>query len=309
MKDRIITFLITIGFVVTSCVLLWPSFMESLNNITQTTVIGTYEEALKSEDITKMRKAAEAYNREIAEEQKRQFFTYRGGTATDAAYDSVLTTESGISTMAFVDIEKIGVYLPISHGTKTNELEFQIGHLYGTSLPVGGPSTHCVIAGHTGLKTADLFTDLTKMEIGDRFKIHVLGEALVYEVDNINIVLPEDEDPYLQIVDGQDYVTLYTCTPYGVNDHRLLVRGVRVATEDESDIDNKEKESVAKNKKAIIKTILIGSVPFIIFFFGIFTMIRDKKKEEKKKYLKMKQAAIEEILMKAKEAAKNSSNT
>ena len=308
MKDRIITFLITIGFVITSCVLLWPSFMESINNITQTTIIGTYEDALKSEDIDKMRKAAEAYNREIAEEQKRQSFTYRGGTATDNAYDSVLTTENGISTMAFIDIPKINVYLPISHGTKTNELEFQIGHLYGTSLPVGGQSTHCVIAGHTGLKTADLFTNLTKMEIGDKFKIHVLGEALVYQVDNINVVLPEDEDPYLQVVDGQDYVTLYTCTPYGVNDHRLLVRGVRVATEDESESDNAEKESVTKNKIAIVKTVLIGSVPFIVFFIGIIIMIRDKKREEKKKLLKMKQKAMEEVFMRAKEAAEKSSD-
>ena len=129
--------------------------------------------------------------------------------------------------MAYVDISQIGVYLPVQHGTNAETLEKSVGHVVGTSLPVGGSSTHAVLSAHSGMASAKLFSDIDQLELGDNFYVHVLGEVLAYEVDAINTVLPTDTS-LLQIEEGKDYVTLVTCTPFGINTHRLLVRGHRV---------------------------------------------------------------------------------
>ena len=132
----------------------------------------------------------------------------------------------------YVDIPKIGVHIPIYHGTEERALQSGAGFWYGTSLPVGGENTHCVLAAHNGLVKAKLFTDLDKLEVGDRFTLDVLNETFTYEVDQILVTLPEEtEELYIQ--NGKDLVTLYTCTPYGVNTHRLLVRGHRVTEPEE----------------------------------------------------------------------------
>ena len=137
-----------------------------------------------------------------------------------------------ISTSCYVDIPKIGVHVPIYHGTEERALQSGAGFWYGTSLPVGGENTHCVLAAHNGLVKAKLFTDLDKLEVGDRFTLDVLNETFTYEVDQILVTLPEEtEELYVQ--NGKDLVTLYTCTPYGVNTHRLLVRGHRVTEPEE----------------------------------------------------------------------------
>ena len=133
--------------------------------------------------------------------------------------------------MGYITIEKIGVELPIYHGTSDAVLQVAAGHLEGTSLPVGGASTHAVISAHRGLPSAKLFTNLDQLEVGDTFTITVLDRVLTYEVDNISIILPTETDS-LKVVDGKDYVTLMTCTPYGINTHRLLVRGRRITTPD-----------------------------------------------------------------------------
>ena len=133
--------------------------------------------------------------------------------------------------MGYITIEKIGVELPIYHGTSDAVLQVAAGHLEGTSLPVGGVSTHAVISAHRGLPSAKLFTNLDQLEVGDTFTITVLDRTFTYEVDNISIVLPTETDS-LKVVDGKDYVTLMTCTPYGINTHRLLVRGRRITTPD-----------------------------------------------------------------------------
>lgn len=262
-KDRAISFLIALGFAVTAGILLWPSFMESWNNITQTSMIGTYEDSLAGTDVEQVRAQAEAYNRMIAERQKLQPFSYQGAVNDDAVYNQSLRASEDSATMGFIEIGKIGVYLPITHSTNAQDLEYQAGHMYGTSLPVGGAGTHAVIAGHTGLKAADLFTNLTDMEEGDEFRIHVLGDVLVYTVDRITVCYPEEEELYLQVEDGRDLVTLYTCTPYGVNDRRLLVRGTRTGTEQE-EADYGEQMTATKNRDAIIRTVLFGSVPFLV---------------------------------------------
>ena len=129
--------------------------------------------------------------------------------------------------MAYVDIPKIGVYLPVQQGTDADTLERAVGHVVGTSLPVGGSSTHTVLSAHSGMASSKLFSDIDQLAVGDTFYIHVLGDTLAYKADSINTVLPTDTR-LLQIEDGKDYVTLVTCTPFGVNTHRLLVRGHRV---------------------------------------------------------------------------------
>lgn len=171
-------------------------------------------------------------------------------------YESLLNL-TGDGVMGTVEIPSIDVSLPIYHGTSEAVLEKGAGHLQGTSLPVGGESTHTVITGHTGLSKAKLFTDLTELEEGDIFFLHVMGEDLAYEVDQIKVVLPSELDD-LKIVPGEDYCTLVTCTPYGVNSHRLLVRGTRTdyqeAVDNPDTFETKKVESkwMEEYKKALI---------------------------------------------------------
>ena len=148
--------------------------------------------------------------------------------------------------MAYVDIPKINVYLPVQHGTDADTLEKSVGHVVGTSLPVGGSSTHAVLSAHSGLASSKLFSDIDQLTEGDTFYIHVLGEVLAYEVDSINTVLPTDTSR-LQIEDGKDLVTLVTCTPFGVNTHRLLVRGRRVPYTPEQETEVAETQKVTSS--------------------------------------------------------------
>ena len=173
-------------------------------------------------DCESMIQAAREYNARLAE-KKEQF---RVPKEEQEELDHLLDPW-GTGMMGYVDIPKIDVHIPIYHGTEEKALQSGAGFWYGTSLPVGGESTHCVLAAHNGLVKAKLFTDLDKLEIGDRFTLSILKDTLTYEVDQILVTLPEEtEELYIQ--DGKDLVTLYTCTPYGVNTHRLLVRGHRV---------------------------------------------------------------------------------
>lgn len=189
-----------------------------------------------------------------------------------AGYESLLNlTNDGV--MGTVEIPSINVSLPIYHGTSDAILKKGAGHLQGTSLPVGGASTHTVITGHTGLSNAKLFTDLTELDKGDIFFLEVMGEKLAYQVDQIKVVLPTEMDD-LKIVPGEDYCTLLTCTPYGVNTHRLLVRGERTDYQEAVDAAKSEKPKKAESKwmseykraLAISVAFFVASLPFI---FGI----------------------------------------
>lgn len=277
------TVLLAIGFAIAVAILLSPTFLESVNNIRQTTEIGTYEDSLSGLDTEQMLKEAAAYNRSIERQQKTSAFSYRGEEATDRTYEHVLSAdrEKGGGAMAFLEIRKIHLYLPVMHGTREKDLTSSVGHMYGTSVPVGGEDTHAVLAAHTGLKSADLFTNLTRMRTGDTFRVHVLGRVLIYTVDQIEIVYPDEEDPYLQVVDGKDYVTLYTCTPYGVNDHRLLVRGVRTGTETEPAADA-ARATTSLNRLAVVRTALLGAVPFLIILAGVLKARHDRRKTARK---------------------------
>ena len=203
--------------------LLYPLVGELLSEKYHSDVETSYTAAIEDTDdaeLTAQREAAEQYNAMLANTT----ISEGGASAPPLAYAEQLTV-GGV--MAYVDIPQIGVYLPVQHGTGAETLEKSVGHVVGTSLPVGGSSTHAVLSAHSGMASSKLFSDIDQLEKGDVFYIHVLGEVLAYEVDSINTVLPTDTS-LLQIETGKDLVTLVTCTPFGVNTHRLLVRGHRV---------------------------------------------------------------------------------
>lgn len=202
--------------------MLYPLVRDLLNEKYHSDVETTYTAAIADIDdaeLTAQRQAAEQYNAMLSGAT----ITEGGVSAPPLAYAQQLTV-GGV--MAYVDIPKINVYLPVQHGTDADTLENSVGHVVGTSLPVGGSSTHAVLSAHSGLASSKLFSDIDQLAEGDTFYIHVLGDTLAYKVDAVHTVLPTDTSR-LQIEDGKDYVTLVTCTPFGVNTHRLLVRGHR----------------------------------------------------------------------------------
>ena len=203
----------------------YPSLSNWFNSFHQTVAIANYSKKVANMDrqsFDRMIKEAEEYNRSLVGKKGR--FTL---SETDKEeYKKVLNvTESGI--MAYIDIPKIDISLPIYHGVGESVLQIAIGHIEGSSLPVGGKGTHCAVSGHRGLPAARLFTDLDQLEVGDKFLVQILDHTLTYEVDQIRIVLPEEFQD-LEIDPEKDLMTLITCTPYTVNSHRLLVRGHRV---------------------------------------------------------------------------------
>ena len=203
--------------------MLYPLVGELLSEKYRSDIETAYTAAIEDADkteLTAQRQAAEQYNAMLSGTT----ITEGGASAPPLAYAQQLTV-GGV--MAYVDIPKINVYLPVQHGTDVDTLEKSVGHVVGTSLPVGGSSTHAVLSAHSGMASSKLFSDIDQLEKGDTFYIHVLGEVLAYEVDNINTVLPTDTS-LLQIEEGKEFVTLVTCTPFGVNTHRLLVRGHRI---------------------------------------------------------------------------------
>ncbi len=205
--------------------LLYPSLSDYWNSMHQTRAIASYAETVSQLDTAQydeMWKAAQDYNRSLAQRETAFALT----DEQKAAYESLLDV-SGLGVMGYIEIPEIDCSLPIYHGTEESVLQVAVGHLEWSNLPVGGEGTHCVLSGHRGLPSAKLFTNLDKLAVGDTFLLRVLDEVLTYEVDQILIVEPEQVDA-LGIMPGEDYCTLVTCTPYGINTHRLLVRGHRV---------------------------------------------------------------------------------
>ena len=224
MKNNKIGIILVLMLFVGVCGLLYPSVSQYWNAKTQTRVVENYRDlldSLKPEDYESFLKKAEKYNAELSELSAPllEYGQLKG-------YDSILNI-NGNGVMGYVSIPKIGVELPLYHGISAQVLNVSCGHLEGTSLPVGGKNTHCVLSAHRGLPHAKLFTELDKMEIGDTFTLTILNRTITYQVDQIKVVRP-DEIEDVQIVDGEDLCTLLTCTPYGINSHRLLVRGTRI---------------------------------------------------------------------------------
>ena len=224
-KHRTVIFL-TLGFLVGICILLYPAFSDFWNSKTQSRAITNYEsvlENLKPEDYTAIFENAYAYNQALYETD----FPLRDYKQVPGYYDTLRLTDNNM--IGYLKIDRIGVELPVYHGTSDKVLNKGVGHLEGSSLPVGGENTHSVMSAHRGLPSAKLFTDLDRMEIGDTFQIIVLDQVLTYQVDQVKVITPTELGD-LQIVEGMDYCTLFTCTPYGINTHRLLVRGIRIET-------------------------------------------------------------------------------
>ena len=272
-RQRILTGML---LAVSAALFVYPFFMNSLAQLRQKAREKAFCDSallMSREDLEKERRTAEEYNRSIAKEQESSPFRYRGSEATDPQYEAALGSGDGM--MAVIGIETIGLKLPVMHGTAEDVLSYAAGHMYGTSLPCGGSGTHCVIAGHTGLPEAVLFTELVKMKEGDLFYVDVLGERHWYETDQVRVVLPGEESSYLQVEQNRDLITLYTCTPYGVNDHRLLVRGTR---RDDLEQSGVRTESGDDRITGILKPVLLAMIPVLLLTGGCFMQPAPAKK-------------------------------
>lgn len=215
-------------------VLFYPAVMNFIFVTKQNMVIEEYNRqiaAFSEEEVSRMRQEAEAYNNKLSNSLDA---TYDEGVSGNLSYSQLLSVTG--NQMGYIVIPRISVNMPIYHSDNEDVLSIGVGHMENTSLPIGGKSTHCVLSGHTGVPDTKIFTDLTEMAVGDRFYIKTLDDILCYEVDQIKVVLPNDTRD-LVIVPDRDLVTLLTCTPYGVNSHRLLVRGTRVEYNGELDSD------------------------------------------------------------------------
>lgn len=277
MRSRKIWIILTLGFLIGICVLLYPTFSNYWNSKTQSRAIVDYEAVLQyiePEDYTAIFQAAYDYN-DALYETKFPLIDYR----KVPGYYEALKIE-GTSIIGYLKIDKIGVELPIYHGTSDDVLNRGVGHLEGSSLPVGGINTHCIMSAHRGLPSAQLFTDLDRLELGDTFQIVVLDQILTYQVDQIKITTPQ-EFADLVIVDGMDYCTLLTCTPYGINTHRLLVRGIRIETIVEKPVIYVSND--AFRIEPILVMPLVAAPMLFVFLIHLMVKYRELPKEPQPK--------------------------
>ncbi len=279
LKKQIPNIIFGLIFLVGLGIFLYPSVSNYINSKHQSKAVASYDEAIANmsrEDYSKFWEAAYAFNEELASAQSSTFLRL-DGELKDRYYDTFDPTGTGI--IGTIEIENIGVNLPIYHGTEESVLQVGIGHLEGSSFPTGTPSTHAILSGHRGLPSAKLFSDLDQMIVGDTFLLHVLDQTFAYQVDNINIVLPEDTGG-LGIVDGKEYVTLVTCTPYGINTHRLLVRAKRVDYNEETRL---LVPADATRYNTLLVAPFIGAPILLLAFIVFLVRTRSPKKEKANK--------------------------
>ena len=284
MKKKSSKIVIILIFLAGLSLLLYPLVANQWNNHRQKQLISNYEsvvadkEAAGNIDYAAEMKKAEAYNDALLPSiLPDSFAVAEAQTEADSSYENSLNI-AGDGMMGIVEIPKIDIKLPIYHGTSDEVLQKAAGHLEGCSLPIGGESTHAVISAHRGLPSASLFTDLDQLEIGDHFLIHVLDETLCYEVDQILVVDPEDTSA-LAVEDGEDLVTLLTCTPYGVNTQRLMVRGHRVPYEEQTVADEQTPLSGLSLHTNYLLWVIVGIVVTGVFILILF--IREKKLQKR----------------------------
>ena len=282
MKKHLTTVFLVLILLAGLSLLLYPSFSNWWNSFHSSKAISDYSEQvadLDQEQYAEIWEAAIAYNQlrrgqgnwfQVTEDQKK-------------SYEQLLDMGNGV--MGYIEIPSINVSLPIYHGTEESVLQVAVGHLEWSSLPTGGAGNHCVISGHRGLPSARLFTDLDDLRVGDLFMIRVLDELMTYEVDQILIVEPEDVDD-LMIVEGQDLVTLVTCTPYGINSHRLLVRGHRVENTPEAVLVRVTANAIPVDP---LITAVIAAVPMMLIAITVLLMSgRGRSRSGKSAALKQK---------------------
>lgn len=270
LKKHLINLLLVLAFFIGLGLIAYPTASDYWNRFHQTQAISSYAESISkidNETYERMWGEADAYNAWLAQ---RKFQLTLNKKEIEEYYATLQVSDTGI--MSYIEIPVINVKLPIYHGTEESVLQVAVGHIAGTSLPTGGPSTHCVLSGHRGLPSARLFTDITRLVVGDQFLIQTLDETLTYEVDQIHIVLPEECDD-LRIEEGKDYCTLVTCTPYGVNTHRLLVRGHRI---------NNARQAVRVSADAAqidaISVAPIIAIPILLILFVYVFVVAGNKK-------------------------------
>lgn len=290
MKRKISGILFGLMFLLGFAILIYPTVSNQWNTYRQNQLISSYEELIgkmAEEDFTKEWEKANAFNDTIIHNNIfGDVFGENGDDIKNTEYWQILNVGND-GVMGYVSIPNINVKLSIYHGTADDVLQTGIGHLNGTKLPIGGESTHSVLAAHRGLPSARLFTDIDQLERGDMFYIHVLDETLAYQVDQILDMVDKDDNETLQkalqIEEGQDYVTLFTCTPYGVNSHRLLVRGTRVPYNGEEEIESTAAESMLKSIQNyyMIYLILGLSVTLLVILLMKFLIKPGKKKHKK----------------------------
>ena len=274
MKKHFSTIILFLIFFIGLSLLLYPSFADWWNSFHQSQAVAAYVEQVANMDDDKYDEiwsAAWDYNRSLID-RPNDFLLSEEQQET---YQSLLNI-GGNSIMGYIEIPKLNVLLPLYHGTDEGILQVAIGHLDWTSLPVGGESSHCVVSGHRGLPSARLFTDLDQMEVGDTFLLRVLDEVLTYEVDQIRIVEPHETDDLL-IVEGEDLCTLVTCTPYGINTHRMLVRGHRIETEAARAVRRVTADAV-QIEPVIVAPIV--AAPILLVLFIALMIPKPKKRKE-----------------------------
>lgn len=274
MRSHKTVIILTLGFLIGISVLLYPAFSNFWNSKTQSRAIVDYEavlEYLEPEDYSAIFQTAYDYNEAL---YKTDF------PLTDyknvPGYYEALKIE-GTEIMGYLKIDKIAVELPVYHGTSDMVLNRGVGHMEGSSLPAGGMNTHCILSAHRGLPSAKLFTDLDRVELGDTFQIVVLDQILTYQVDQIKIITPNEFEDLL-IVEGKDYCTLVTCTPYGINTHRLLVRGIRIETIEEKPVIYVSNDAFRIEPRLVMPAV---AAP-MLFVFLIHLMVKYREPPKKK---------------------------
>ena len=275
-KHKTVIFL-TLGFLVGICILLYPAFSDFWNSKTQSRAIVNYESVLNQmdpQDYSAVFEDAHKYN-DTLYNTKNPFLNYK---KVPGYYEALNVVGNGM--IGYLKIDRISVELPIYHGTSEDVLNKGVGHLEGSSLPVGGENTHSVLSAHRGLPSSKLFTDLDRIEKGDTFQIVVLDQVLTYQVDQVKVITPTELGD-LQIVEGMDYCTLFTCTPYGINTHRLLVRGVRIETMKEKPIIYVSNE--AFHIEPLLVTPAVAAPMLFVLLIHLLVKYREPPKDTQQK--------------------------
>ncbi|NCB92768.1 MAG: class C sortase [Clostridia bacterium] len=265
MKRKISTFLFGLIFLIGFGILVYPTVSDQWNTFRQSQLISSYQNvvsAMEPEDFTEQWELAREFNSKITHNNVyADVFGADPEEMKDTEYWNVLNI-AGDGVMGYLSIPKINIELAVYHGTADDVLQTGVGHLNGTGLPIGGENTHSVLAAHRGLPAAKLFTDVDQLDKGDMFYLHVLDEVLAYQVDQILPMVDKDDhealEGALQIEDGKDYVTLFTCTPYGVNSHRLIVRGTRVPYNGEEEETNTANSMVKAIQNYYMLYLILG---------------------------------------------------
>lgn len=285
MKKRLPSILVGLLFLVGLGIMIYPTVSNQWNTYRQNKLISNYEKIvddMSDEDFSQELQNAQAFNETISGNNVfADVFGEKPKDSENSEYNRVLNMNND-GIMGYISIPEINIKLAIYHGTSDDVLQTGVGHINGSKLPIGGESTHCVLAAHRGLPSAELFTDIDQLQTGDKFYLHILDKVLAYEVDQILPMVDKDDHQTLQnalsITEGQDYVSLFTCTPYGVNSHRLIVRGHRVEYNGEEDVKQSVGDRMLESIKNYYMLILVLGLSITILVIIIMRYVFNKKK-------------------------------